>query len=156
MPSADRTRPPRATCLASPWIPPPKHAIKQLTINPIIQFLPGQWLDVFVPGITKPGGFTITSPPSKARLPSPGAPTADEPPYLELAIQKSPENVVANWLWQPVPAILNAEIWIRVGGSFVWPPPGLVPTVRVGSTSPSPLLPLPFLHSPPHNHPNVS
>ncbi|CAN8095539.1 unnamed protein product [Discula destructiva] len=115
----------------------------RLTIPPGgagIRFLPGQWLDVFVPGIPKPGGFTITSPPSKAR-PSPAAAanaaatTVDAPsaesPYIELAIQKSPENIVANWLWQPPAAILNAEIWIRVGGSFVWPPPGLLPrTIR--------------------------
>ncbi|KAJ4425237.1 hypothetical protein N0V82_000047 [Gnomoniopsis sp. IMI 355080] len=92
--------------------------------GPGIKFLPGQWLDVFVPGITKPGGFTITSPPSKAaRTTATGA-----PPYLELAIQKSPENVVASWLWQPIDKILQSDIWIRVGGSFVWPPPGLIPT----------------------------
>lgn len=107
-----------------------------------VRFLPGQWLDVFAPGIPKPGGFTITSPPSKARLSSSAAPSADAAaapssplPYLELAIQNSPANVVANWFWQPPAAILNAEIWIRVGGSFVWPPPGLVPMVSFAPCS---------------------
>lgn len=106
----------------------------------VIQFLPGQWLDVFVPGISKPGGFTITSPPSKARIAAAGAAggsgddamdpaSSPPPPYLELAVQKSPENVVAQWLWQPADAILSSELHVRVGGSFVWPPPGVMPMV---------------------------
>ncbi|KUJ21464.1 ferredoxin reductase-like protein [Mollisia scopiformis] len=86
--------------------------------NPPIKFLPGQWLDVYCPSIPKAGGFTITSPPSL--------------PYLELAVQKSPENPPAAWLWQAVPSILNAELQVRVGGSFVWPPPrGVVGLKRV-------------------------
>lgn len=109
--------------------------------TPLIQFLPGQWLDVFVPGIDKPGGFTITSAPSKARGPTSGATAATTTttttttsttatsPYIELAVQKSPENVVAKWLWQPVDTILSSKLHVRVGGSFVWPPPGVMPTV---------------------------
>lgn len=80
------------------------------------QFLPGQWLDVFVPDIPKPGGFTITSPPSKAIS------TDSSTGYLELAIKRSPDNPVAIWLWRPVSEILNTELNVRVGGSFVWPP----------------------------------
>ncbi|KAJ0166437.1 AP-1 complex subunit gamma-1 [Colletotrichum tanaceti] len=87
---------------------------------------PGQWLDTFVPGVTKPGGFTITSPPSKASLPSSA--------YLELAVQKSPSNPPAAWLWeQPSDQSdhggcahsteeESAQLHVRVGGSFVWPP----------------------------------
>ncbi|PSR80595.1 hypothetical protein BD289DRAFT_61896 [Coniella lustricola] len=139
-----------------------------------IRFLPGQWLDVFVPDIPdRPGGFTITSPPFKAvhrtpitapspqqtssqlhstlqpqseRLKTSHAPspattpsTTTTPPtdvvddksklpYLELAIRKAPENKVAVWLWQPIDKILDAEVSVRVGGRFVWPAPGLVPT----------------------------
>jgi NAD(P)H-flavin reductase len=78
------------------------------------KFLPGQWLDVHVPGIHKAGGFTITSPPS--HLPPPTN-------YLELAIQKSPLNPPAAWLWQNPESILGTELQVRVGGSFVWPPP---------------------------------
>ncbi|KAH8908704.1 hypothetical protein BR93DRAFT_925798 [Coniochaeta sp. PMI_546] len=81
-----------------------------------IGFLPGQWLDVFVPDLPKPGGFTITSPPSKA------VPTDSSAGYLELAIKKSPDNPAAIWLWRPVSEILSSELNIRVGGSFVWPP----------------------------------
>ncbi|CAI0649031.1 unnamed protein product [Colletotrichum noveboracense] len=77
-----------------------------------LQFLPGQWLDTFVPNIPKPGGFTITSPPSKASLP-----TAS---YLELAVQRS-TNPPAAWLWEE--ASIGTLIKVRVGGAFVWPPP---------------------------------
>lgn len=94
-----------------------------------------------MPDIENPGGFTITSPPSKAfksTSAAGGQPSSstnadhENPPnpYLELAVQKSPDNIVAKWLWQPVPSILSSEIQVRVGGSFVWPPPGIVPTVR--------------------------
>ncbi|KAK2001996.1 NADH-cytochrome b-5 reductase [Colletotrichum falcatum] len=101
-----------------------------------IQFLPGQWLDIFVPGVLKPGGFTITSPPSMATLPSSA--------YLELAVQDSPSNPPAAWLWgNPVDGndaghTHNSEnepvqLRIRVGGSFVWPPQSidLAPLRRV-------------------------
>ncbi|KAK0635181.1 hypothetical protein B0T17DRAFT_482181 [Bombardia bombarda] len=94
-----------------------------------IKFLPGQWLDVHVPTVPKAGGFTITSPPSKA-IPSsssssPSSPLRTHPyPYIELAIQKSPDNPPAAWLWQhPTSTILNSTLDVRVGGSFVWPPP---------------------------------
>jgi hypothetical protein len=86
------------------------------------KFLPGQWLDVHVPGIEKAGGFTITSPPRYA------VPSTTEPggnPYLELAIQKSPDNPPAAWLWQPSENIIGKELAMRVGGSFVWPPSGV-------------------------------
>ncbi|KAK0728162.1 hypothetical protein B0T26DRAFT_748425 [Lasiosphaeria miniovina] len=79
-------------------------------------FLPGQWLDVYVPTVAKPGGFTITSAPSSAAA-------ARRPGYLELAIQQSPDNAPAAWLWQqPADKILGSELRVRVGGSFVWPP----------------------------------
>ncbi|KAK3068370.1 hypothetical protein LTR53_014121 [Teratosphaeriaceae sp. CCFEE 6253] len=80
-----------------------------------IHFLPGQWLDTFIPGIPKAGGFTITSTPAEAR------PTSHSPPYLELAIQRS-KNPPAQWLWKPRDDILGAQLVVRVGGSFVWPP----------------------------------
>lgn len=80
------------------------------------QFRPGQWLDVHIPDptIPRPGGFTITSPPSLLKSPS-------SDPYLELAIQRS-SNPPAAWLWRPTAEILGRELDVRVGGSFVWPP----------------------------------
>lgn len=95
------------------------------------QFLPGQWLDVYVPGpsIPQAGGFTITCSPSKAipsPFPSPGNNTVhneSQYPYLELAIQQSPLNPVASYLWQsPLSEILGQTLKVRVGGSFVFPP----------------------------------
>ncbi|KAI2619122.1 hypothetical protein GGS26DRAFT_573578 [Hypomontagnella submonticulosa] len=95
----------------------------RLELSAPLRFLPGQWLDVFVPGVAKAGGYTITSPPSKAR-PSPSSTSSSEPGYLELAVQKSPDPPAA-WLWQDPDAITYAELQVRVGGSFVWPPPGV-------------------------------
>lgn len=41
-------------------------------------------------------------------------------------MQKSPGNPPAAWLWQDPPSsILGQALQIRVGGSFVWPPPTL-------------------------------
>ncbi|KAF9735346.1 NADH-cytochrome b-5 reductase [Paraphaeosphaeria minitans] len=85
-------------------------------------FQPGQWLDVHVPGIEKAGGFTLTSTPSQART------RPDDPehkPFLELAVQKSPDNPPAAWLWQSPEEIIGKEVKVRVGGSFVWPPPSI-------------------------------
>lgn len=98
---------------------------------------------MFVPGISKPGGFTITSAPSKAQETPAGNPAAEdvaapsggaaapasEEPYLELAVQKSPDNPAAQYLWRPAGEILSSELRVRVGGSFVWPPPGVLPMV---------------------------
>ncbi|TGJ84299.1 hypothetical protein E0Z10_g4445 [Xylaria hypoxylon] len=127
-----------------------------------IRFLPGQWLDVYVPGVEKAGGFTITSTPREARQAHPALESEDTSettspyeqgknskaargPYLELAVQKSPDNPAAAWLWQdPHPStadhhtsssgpdsIIGKELHVRVGGGFVWPPPGInVRTLR--------------------------
>ncbi|TVY18271.1 Oxidoreductase NAD-binding domain-containing protein 1 [Lachnellula arida] len=78
----------------------------------LMKFLAGQWLDVHVPTIPKAGGFTITSPPSLLN---------SQEPYIELAIQKSPSNPPAAWLWRPSDSILGSELQVRVGGSFTWP-----------------------------------
>jgi NAD(P)H-flavin reductase len=51
-------------------------------------------------------------------------PTSDRPAYFELAIQKS-TNPPAQWLWKPESEILDEQIIVRTGGSFVWPPPGI-------------------------------
>jgi len=76
---------------------------------------------VFVPDTERAGGFTITSSPQEALPRS----DPEHTPYFELAIQKSPDNPSAAWLWQPVEEIQGKEINVRVGGSFVWPPPSV-------------------------------
>lgn len=87
------------------------------TVDPqrAINFMPGQWLDVMIPGMPQAGGFTITSTPLQAR------PSSHGRPYLELAVQKS-RNPPAKWLWRPEADILGARLAVRVGGSFFWPP----------------------------------
>ncbi|KAK3403121.1 hypothetical protein B0T20DRAFT_474917 [Sordaria brevicollis] len=94
-----------------------------------IKFSAGQWLDVYVPTVPKAGGFTITSAPSAAvaqqRTESPNGQAPPQEAYLELAIQKSPNNPPAAWLWKPLSDIMNAEVKVRVGGSFIWPPAGI-------------------------------
>ncbi|KAI2463992.1 hypothetical protein F4781DRAFT_440028 [Annulohypoxylon bovei var. microspora] len=90
----------------------------RLELSAPIHFLPGQWLDVYVPGVAKAGGYTITSPPSSALT------DASSTPFLELAVQKSPDPPAA-WLWQDPAAITYADLRVRVGGGFVWPPPGV-------------------------------
>jgi hypothetical protein len=77
--------------------------------------MPGQWLDVFIPSLPKAGGFTLTSTPAQALPPD---------PFLELAVQKSPDNPPAAWLWRKPSHILGSELKVRVGGSFTWPPNG--------------------------------
>ncbi|KAF3061695.1 Oxidoreductase NAD-binding domain-containing protein 1 [Daldinia childiae] len=97
----------------------------RLELSAPLRFLPGQWLDVFVPGVSKAGGYTITSPPSLARPHvSPGPAQTQSPGYVELAVQKSVDPPAA-WLWQNPDEITYAELRVRVGGSFVWPPVGI-------------------------------
>ncbi|OBS27973.1 hypothetical protein FPOA_01913 [Fusarium poae] len=85
----------------------------QLESGPV-KFSAGQWLDTYVPNNPKPGGFTITS--------SPKAAMRHDSPYFELAVQESPGNPPAAWLWQPPSDILGSKLQVRVGGSFVFPP----------------------------------
>ncbi|KAL8948496.1 MAG: hypothetical protein Q9222_005328 [Ikaeria aurantiellina] len=87
-----------------------------------VKFRPGQWLDVHLPGVRQAGGFTITSTPKDAQNKN------EKPGYLELAIQRSPKNPPAAWLWRLEKEILGSDVLVRVGGSFVWPPPGIDPT----------------------------
>lgn len=40
-------------------------------------------------------------------------------------MQKALSNPASAWLWKPKDEILGAELGIRVGGGFVWPPSGI-------------------------------
>ncbi|EGC41340.1 conserved hypothetical protein [Histoplasma capsulatum var. duboisii H88] len=90
-------------------------------------FLAGQWLDVHVPSVPQAGGFTITSTPSDALSLKNDSNSNEttEFPYIELAVQESPSNPPAAWLWRPKDEILGQELAVRVGGSFIWPPPDI-------------------------------
>jgi len=59
--------------------------------------------------------------PTPSTTTPPSAATFDDP-YLELAIQKSPENPPAAYVWQDPAEIMNAPVRFRVGGNFTHPP----------------------------------
>ncbi|KAL8704991.1 MAG: hypothetical protein Q9201_001888 [Fulgogasparrea decipioides] len=71
--------------------------------------------------VPQAGGFTITSTPEDAQH------KEEKRGYLELAIQQSPKSPPAAWLWRPKVEILGSDVLVRVGGSFVWPPPTVDP-----------------------------
>jgi ferredoxin-NADP reductase len=77
------------------------------------QHKPGQWVDLHIPSLDRPGGFTITSAPRTAS----GQATT---PHIDLAVQTSTESLAAQWLWRETDDIMGKELRIRVGGSFVW------------------------------------
>ncbi|KIX92150.1 uncharacterized protein Z520_12143 [Fonsecaea multimorphosa CBS 102226] len=86
--------------------------------GPPLRHLPGQYIDLYIPNIDVVGGFTITSPPQST------SPSQDDP-HIELAIQSSPSNPPAAYLWRPAHEILDSTVTFRVGGNFVYPPPTL-------------------------------
>ncbi|KIX01869.1 uncharacterized protein Z518_09596 [Rhinocladiella mackenziei CBS 650.93] len=83
--------------------------------GPPLRHLPGQYLDLYIPNVDVVGGFTITSPPQSSLQ-------VQEDPHIELAIQSSPGNPPAAYLWRPISEILDSTVTFRVGGNFVYPP----------------------------------
>ncbi|CAG8459516.1 6217_t:CDS:2 [Paraglomus occultum] len=68
-----------------------------------ITFLPGQWLDVFIPNIPTVGGFSLTSHPLS--------------PHFQLAVKHS-THPPAKWFHEE--AKVGDVVEVRVGGDFVW------------------------------------
>ncbi|KAL2444396.1 hypothetical protein ABEF95_016521 [Exophiala dermatitidis] len=89
--------------------------------GPPLRHLPGQYIDLYIPNVDVVGGFTITSPPGAASF------DKTENPHIELAIQCSPTNPPAAYLWRPAAEILNSPVSFKVGGNFVYPPPTTAP-----------------------------
>ena len=79
-------------------------------------FKPGQWIDVYVPHLSKPGGFSFVS----------TLKTFRQHGIASLAIQHT-DNPPSQWLWQD--KILGQYVKIRVGGNFTFPP--LNPTLKL-------------------------
>lgn len=121
---------------------------------------PGQWVDLYLPGIEKPGGFSITNiPPHSPSTSSPYSSHSQTFPRntneveveeagIELAIQKPIQqekiSKQVSWLFQPPTLILNQEVKVRIGGSFTLPP-------SFPFISPSPSSSNPPLHSSSNN-----
>ena len=72
--------------------------------NKPFNFLPGQWVDFFIPPINKVGGYSITSLPSHL-------------PRLELAVKRS-RHPPAEWVTSNAKA--GDAVKVRVGGEFVY------------------------------------
>ncbi|RGB22050.1 hypothetical protein C1646_82285 [Rhizophagus diaphanus] len=86
--------------------------VKTFKFNPTsssseFSFLPGQWLDVFIPNVSIVGGFSLTSTPQSYK----------ETNTFELAIKYS-NHPPAKWFHEQ--ANIGDEISVRVGGEFVW------------------------------------
>ncbi|GBB86666.1 hypothetical protein RclHR1_13040002 [Rhizophagus clarus] len=85
--------------------------VKTFKFNPSsaseFSFLPGQWLDVFIPDVSIVGGFSLTSTPQ----------TYKETNTFELAIKYS-NHPPAKWFHEQ--ANIGDEVNVRVGGEFVW------------------------------------
>ncbi|CAG8462876.1 13712_t:CDS:2 [Acaulospora morrowiae] len=73
----------------------------------LFHFLPGQWLDVFIPSVPVVGGFSITSTPSQY----------SSAKTFELAIKYS-THPPAKWFHES--ARIGDSVEVRVGGDFVW------------------------------------
>lgn len=67
-------------------------------------FLPGNWVDFHIDGVSKVGGYSICSTPA-------------ELPRLRLAIKRS-EHPPAAWCHSH--AVLGAHVRLKVGGKFQW------------------------------------
>ncbi|KAF0505741.1 oxidoreductase NAD-binding domain-containing protein 1 isoform X1 [Gigaspora margarita] len=80
--------------------PPPSYI-------PEFSFLPGQWLDVFIPNVPIAGGFSLTSTPHQYTLTN----------TFELSIKYS-TNPPAKWFHEN--AKIGDSVEVRVGGDFVW------------------------------------
>ena len=81
----------------------------RLQTDKIQSFLPGQWVDVALPGKEKPpwvGGFSIASVP-------------DQLPLIELLVKRS-EDAAARWVHEQVET--DQQVEIRVQGACVWDP----------------------------------
>ncbi|KAF7879191.1 hypothetical protein EAF04_000389 [Stromatinia cepivora] len=101
----------------------------------LLTWKPGQWIDLYLPGIEKPGGFSITNIPPSTSSSSPTSFHSQtssrnknevEEAIIELAIQKPTKQEKISeqvfWLFQPPSSILNQEVKVRIGGSFTLPP----------------------------------
>ncbi|KAF7913320.1 hypothetical protein BELL_0147g00050 [Botrytis elliptica] len=108
----------------SPLHPSSNSSPKHLT------WKPGQWIDLYLPGIQRPGGFSIVNLPPSQSSPSIDDLKEEKERGIELAIQKPILKINSGgkiseqvaWLFQPSSEILGKGVAVRIGGSFTWPP----------------------------------
>jgi len=103
-------------------LPPSSDRIDGLSKRPCEEprrftFLPGQWIDTYVPHLPKPGGFSLVSTPKYFRTRG----------LITLSIQLT-ENPPSKWLWRD--DAVGQKLMIRVGGNFTFPPSVQPPDLR--------------------------
>jgi len=121
--TSDQFRDPGATPAQVTRISTISPTVKSLTLqvdekaSKSISFQPGQWLDFFIPGEEKVGGFSMCSSPSD--LSSKGT--------VELAVKFS------TWApahWVHTKCEVGSDVTFRFGGDFFYPSSGLLTTAH--------------------------
>lgn len=91
--------------------------VKRFTLEPVVggaeppqlRFLPGQWVDLFIPGVHTVGGFSFTSTPRQL----------EKEGSFELAVKRSTHPPAA---WLHNKARVGDCVSVHVGGSFRYLP----------------------------------
>ena len=88
--------------------------VKKLVLKPDpgVSFAAGQWVDFFIPGVERVGGFSMSSAPSQL----------EEEGTLDLAVKAS---LAAPAHWVHTACKVGDTVGLRVGGNFFHPTPGL-------------------------------
>lgn len=88
--------------------------VKKLVLRPEsgVSFAAGQWVDFFIPGLERVGGFSMSSAPSQL----------EEEGTMDLAIKAS---LAAPANWVHTACKVGDTVGLRVGGNFFHPSPGL-------------------------------
>jgi len=88
--------------------------VKKLVLKPDpgVTFAAGQWVDFFIPGVERVGGFSMSSAPSQL----------EEEGTLDLAVKAS---LAAPAHWVHTACKVGDTVGLRVGGNFFHPTPGL-------------------------------
>jgi len=88
--------------------------VKKLVLRPEpgVSFAAGQWVDFFIPGLERVGGFSMSSAPSQLK----------EKGTMDLAVKAS---LAAPAHWVHTACKVGDTVGLRVGGNFFHPSPGL-------------------------------
>ncbi|XP_061738408.1 oxidoreductase NAD-binding domain-containing protein 1 [Nerophis ophidion] len=90
----------------------------RIAVHPDFNFKAGQWVDLFIPGVEKVGGFSMCS--------SPGL--LQREGVVELAVKYS-KHPPAHWVHTA--CTLGSQVAMRVGGDFYFDPPPSDPAVNL-------------------------
>jgi len=88
--------------------------VKKLVLRPEpgVSFAAGQWVDFFIPGLERVGGFSMSSAPSQL----------EKEGTMDLAVKAS---LAAPAHWVHTTCKVGDTVGLRVGGNFFHPSPGL-------------------------------